>query len=60
MGRTDSQRHFHTHSALTAEFAALPTPGDGEMRTATHLPVEGAEGLLPGWEAAWIDLGGEG
>ena len=21
---------------------------------------EGGEGLTPGWEAAWIDLGGEG
>jgi len=59
MGRTDSARHgLDLLLATSAGFAVA----DGCPGQADYPAARGdlAEGLTPGWEAAWIDLGGEG
>jgi hypothetical protein len=39
---------------------AGPHPGEGEHTATTACPGDLVEGPTSGWEAAWIDLGGEG
>ncbi|HEV3261271.1 MAG TPA: hypothetical protein VG013_30740 [Gemmataceae bacterium] len=60
MPRTDSPRHgLDSLAATSSGFAVTEShPGQGDRSPVTHGDL--AEGVTPGWEAAWIDLGGEG
>jgi hypothetical protein len=44
-------------SSLTSSVHGIP---GGGQPTPTEVPDEAAENDALGWEAAWIDLGGEG
>ena len=60
MARTDPPRH--ALDLLTATSTGLAVaegyPGQGDRGPVAHGDL--VEGAAPGWEAAWIDLGGEG
>jgi hypothetical protein len=62
MGPANFSRH--THAALSGSAAEFTHPAlhpaDQETLAAGHLPGDAADGGAPSWEAAWIDLGGEG
>jgi hypothetical protein len=62
MRRPNGQRH-----ATDPTFTGAPggghsplQPHETEQLPAAHMASELAEGELSNWEAAWIDLGGEG
>jgi hypothetical protein len=66
MGPTES-KHSHTHSHTAGHGGFAPGLGHAGAHTneGEHTPVPACPGDLlegsgPGWEAAWIDLGGEG
>jgi hypothetical protein len=66
MGPTESKHslaHPHTagHGGLGPGLSHTgPYPGEGEHTPASACPGDLVEGPGSGWEAAWIDLGGEG
>jgi hypothetical protein len=58
MPRKDLQKSmFHAHPGNAGEPAHLRNEGN---ETDCHAATELAESLAGSWEAAWIDLGGEG
>jgi hypothetical protein len=62
MRRTDSQRRHHD-SFFVVIVGLANTCGqhhESELHHVDHGIVDHAEGAMASWEAAWIDLGGEG
>jgi hypothetical protein len=57
MGWTDFQRFMNSCSGFTTP---ATHPSESEPNPAAHLHSDGLDGLPISWEAAWIDLGGEG
>jgi hypothetical protein len=62
MRRTESHgRHHYTFFVVTVGFASSWTPRhEPELHSADSGMGEHAEEPMSTWEAAWIDLGGEG
>lgn len=62
MGRTNASSF--TPDALTLSAPGFPHPGTGTADAETASAVQRFSDLgekgIPGWESAWIDLGGEG
>jgi hypothetical protein len=62
MRRPNGQRHA-TEAPFTGAPGGGPSPSqphEAEPFPAAHLANELTDGDESGWEAAWIDLGGEG